>query len=580
MITSRKIMTIGIILGITISTCFAGEVLVRIDNIASDRIHMKGFELLKGGEFEIKGVGLRGRSSDDLVAYTWLLDSRTRKPVWVMENDNTDRAGRNGLREAEKTIVLDKGKYELYYYAAGRWSGNIKIDGDKVFELLGDFFGGDLDNDIDEYLDEFYVEVKSKDSFKDYALFEPDGNIDDALLQINKVGDSEYIEKGFSLERPIKIRIYALSEYPSSYKTPVDNAWITNAESGEKVWSMDRWNTDPAGGGKKNRYCDEEVKFEKGKYILYYVTDDSHSYDDFNVAPPYDPLNWGVALIVADKADKNAFGAYIPEGRSEPLVALTRMTDDDFASQSFQLLSDQAVRIVAIGEYSSGGREFVDYGWLENASTGKIVWEMTYRNTQNAGGADKNRMFDGPVALTKGYYVAHYVTDDSHSYRDWNASPPYEPALWGLSIYPGKDFDKPEFKILDESEVKLGAEILVKMTGLHDNERERSKFTLSKRTRVRIYAIGEGSRDEMYDYGWIDSDKTGKSIWEMTWRNTEPAGGASKNRMYDGNVILDPGEYEVYFITDGSHSFNDWNASKPRDPVSWGITVSKAEELD
>ena len=582
MITSIRFLAVGIITLIAFTAGQAGETIVKIDNVRSDRVNIRGFELLKGGEFEVSAIGFKGGFSDDLTSYGWILNTATRKPVWIMESDNSKRYGRKGMREAEKTITLEKGKYELYYYAAGRWGGNIKINGDDIFEFLGDLFSGDLNNDFEDYVDEFYIEVKSKGDFKDFRLFEPDGKIDDALLQVNKVGDSEYIEKGFTLSKPATLRIYALSEYPGSYKTPVDHAWIINAESGVKVWSMDRWNTDPAGGGSKNRYSDETEKFEKGNYVLYYVTDDSHSYDDFNVAPPYDPLNWGVAIIAVDKADKNAFSDFKPEGRGEPLVDLTRMRDDDFASQAFELKNEQSLRVIALGEYGSGSKEFVDYGWIENASTGKIVWEMTRRNTESAGGADKNRKFDGLVSLPKGFYIAHYITDDSHSYRDWNTSPPYEPELWGLSIYPGKDFDKSKLKLLDESEIKQSAEILVKMTGVRDNERRRGQFKLNKRTRVRIYAIGEGSRDEMYDYGWIASENSGnrgRSIWEMTWRNTDPAGGASKNRLFDDTIILDPGQYEVYFITDGSHSFNDWNASKPRDPVNWGITISKVEDF-
>lgn len=579
MLTSGKLATVVFPILLTASAAIADVTVARIDNVRSDRVNVRGFELLNGGEFQIDAVGYRSGYDDNLAAYGWILDSSTRRPVWVMESDNSERHGRKGLREAKKTIRLEKGKYELYYYAAGRWGGNIKIDGENVIEFLGDLFKGDFNGDFEDLIDEFYIEVKAEGDFGDFRSFEPDGKIDGALLQINKAGDSEYIEKGFSLDKDVKLRIYALSEYPSSYKTPVDHAWITEAESGKKIWSMDRWNTDPAGGGSKNRFSDDTQKFEKGKYVLHYVTDDSHSYDEFNVAPPYDPLNWGVALIAVDRSDKDSFRTYAPEGRGEPLLDLTKMRDDDFASQAFELKSEQSLRVVALGEYGSWRKEFVDYGWIENASTGKIVWEMTRRNTESAGGADKNRKFDGLVDLPKGLYIAHYITDDSHSYRDWNASPPYEPELWGLSIYPGKDFDKSKFGLLDESEVRQGAEILVKMTGLHDNVRRRGQFSLSKRTRIRIYAIGEGSRDEMYDYGWLTNDDNGKSVWEMSWRNTEPAGGASKNRLFDDTIILDKGKYEVYFITDGSHSFNDWNASKPRDPVNWGITISKVEEF-
>ncbi|MEE9553260.1 MAG: hypothetical protein V3W18_03090 [candidate division Zixibacteria bacterium] len=577
--TSGKFMAAGIIAIAAATTGFAGDTIVQIEPIRSDRVSVQGFELLKDGEFEIEAIGFRSGYNDDLSAYGWLLDSKTRKPVWVMESDNTRRQGRKGLRKALKTISLVKGKYEIYYYASGRWSGNLKINGDDIIEFLGDLFKGDFDGDFDDYIDEFFIKISSTDSYKDFKLFEPDGMIEDALIQVNKVGDSEYIEKGFALDKPMKLRIYALSEYPNSYKIPVDHAWIVDAESGKKVWTMDRWNTDPAGGGSKNRYSDEKENFEKGKYLLYYVSDGSHSYDEFNVTPPYDPLNWGVTILAADKSDKKSFSTYTPEGRGDPLVDLARMRDDDFESQAFELKSEQSLRVVALGEYGSSSKDFVDYGWIENASTGRIVWEMTRRNTENAGGASKNRKFDGLVTLPKGYYKAHYITDGSHSYRDWNASAPYEPELWGLSIYPGKDFNKSKFKVLEESELKLSAEILGKMTGLRDNERRRSKFSIDKRTRIRIYAIGEGSRGEMYDYGWIENDKTGRTVWEMTWRNTDPAGGASKNRMFDDTLILDPGKYEVYFITDGSHSFNDWNSSKPRDPVNWGITVSKVEDF-
>jgi hypothetical protein len=42
-------------------------------------------------------------------------------------------------------------------------------------------------------------------------------------------------------------------------------------------------------------------------------------------------------------------------------------------------------------------------------------------------------------------------------------------------------------------------------------------------------------------------------------------------------ILLEKGEYEAYYITDDSHSFGDWNDSKPRDPVHWGVTITVAE---
>ena len=51
------------------------------------------------------------------------------------------------------------------------------------------------------------------------------------------------------------------------------------------------------------------------------------------------------------------------------------------------------------------------------------------------------------------------------------------------------------------------------------------------------------------------------------------AGGATKNRRFDGVIRLPAGSYVLRYETDGSHSFGDWNAAPPDDPESWGITV-------
>jgi hypothetical protein len=556
------------------TAALANDPIVAIDDVSFERIEYAGIEINKSGEFTVEAVGLRGYDSDDFIAYGWMIDSRTRELVWKMKKRNVKRHGRRGLVKADDSINLEPGKYELYYYVGSRWGRNIVINGKNVIDFLGDIFDGDFDGDIEDHIDDFYISlIPEDDDFRDFRTFEPDGKIENALIQINRVEDSEYIEKGFSLAKRTEIRIYALCEYPSSYKTPVDMAWIVDAVTREKVWEMDRWNTDYAGGGKKNKLSDEKIEIDKGRYILYYVTDNSHSWDHFNVMPPYDPFNWGVALLSTGDTDRSAFTTFVPEGKGEPLIDLTRMGDDDFESQAFELKSEQSLLVHCLGEYSSWGKEFVDYGWIENAENGRTVWEMTKRNTVHAGGASKNRKFDRIITLPKGFYISHYITDDSHSYRDWNASAPYESNLWGLAIYPGKDFKNSDFKMLKESEVATGADLLVRMTGLRDNERKRAKFTIKERTKIHIYAIGEGSRDEMYDYGWIVDDKTGRAVWEMTWRNTEPAGGARKNRMFRDSVILEPGTYVVNYVTDGSHSFNDWNASKPRNPSNWGITV-------
>lgn len=197
---------------------------------------------------------------------------------------------------------------------------------------------------------------------------------------------------------------------------------------------------------------------------------------------------------------------------------------------------------------------------------------MTRRNTQHAGGGKKNRLHDGIVHLPAGDYIVYYITDDSHSYRDWNTGPPYDPEAWGITIRVAEeDFDP---QIVKEYREREDPNILANLTGIGNHERRRDRFYIDKVTKIHIYAIGEGDRDDMYDYGWIESER-GRVLWEMTYRNTDHAGGARKNRLYNDTMILEEGEYEVHFVTDGSHSFDRWNASPPDDPFHWGIMVMK-----
>ena len=561
-------------------TSVKAETFLKLERPDLDDVKAAGFELTKAGKVDITAVGLNLKYRDDLNVYAWIINHDTREPVWVMEERHTDREkGSRLLRRAETTEKLDKGKYELYLFAGSFMFSNISIHGTgDFFEFLGDIFGSKHERDIEEYLDDCFVQLSSDDLAKsDIKFFDVTGDLPGALIRHNRLGDSEYIQSGFSLDKPMNIHIYSIFEFPSGDRAPVDYGWIINADTRDKVWELDRWNSEWAGGSRKNRKFDDDVELPKGNYLLYFVTDDSHSMDEFNANPPYDPFNWGITLLPGRNFDPSAFHTFEPAGKGQPLIDLTKARDNDFLQSAFRLNRETSLRIYAIGEYSYSDREFVDYGWIQNAASGKIVWEMTSNNTEYAGGAQKNRMFDGNVTLPKGEYIAYYMTDDSHSYRDWNDSPPFDPGAWGLAIYPGPNFKSDNFAKISKFDITKDSNILVKMVMVRDDERRRDKFTLDKQTRIHVYAIGEGDSDEMFDYGWIIDDRTGRSVWEMTWRNTEPAGGARKNRLFDDDITLDPGTYEVYYISDGSHAFNDWNAPRPRDPINWGITISKSE---
>ncbi len=563
--------------------------LVEINDIRQGDLEMVGFELTQGAEVDIEAVGVRTRYSKQMAVYAWIIDHETRQPVWVMSLARSAKHKESrALRFAEKVKFLEKGKYELYMYAGDLFTGNFNVSGSKdFFDLLGDIFDDEEDQDdeyyyrdVRYYLDDCYVKVSSEEIGVDKVkTFDVNGDFSDALARFNGVGNDEYIRQMFTLDKPMNLRIYSLIEHPRGWDAPVDGAWIVNAETREKVWQMDRWNTERAGGGKKNRKFDDEVRLDKGTYVLHYASDDSHSAEEFNVAPPYDPLNWGVTLFPGKDLDPSAFHLVDKKLSVDPLIDFSRARNDDFMEQAFELKKDCQLRVYALGECTGKRSDFADYGWIENAVTGKTVWEMTWRNTEPAGGGDKNRMFDGIIDLEKGKYIAFYTTDDSHAYRSWNVKRPFDPSAWGMTIYGGEGMDAKDMTFLTEAEVMDDSKVLCSLTRVRDRERRRANFALSKETKVNILAIGEYSAGDrnFCDYGWIEDAKTGKTVWEMTRRNTDHAGGGDKNRMFDGTVTLDKGEYDVFYISDGSHSFNDWNVRQPDNPRKWGITVTLAE---
>lgn len=79
----------------------------------------------------------------------------------------------------------------------------------------------------------------------------------------------------------------------------------------------------------------------------------------------------------------------------------------------------------------------------------------------------------------------------------------------------------------------------------------------------------------MYDTGWIKNMDSGKIVWEMTYRVSEHAGGAGKNRKFNNYVLLPAGNYRLYYESDGSHSYMDWNDDPPVDQMNYGIKILK-----
>lgn len=168
--------------------------------------------------------------------------------------------------------------------------------------------------------------------------------------------------------------------------------------------------------------------------------------------------------------------------------------------------------------------------------------------------------------------MVYYRTDGSHSFDDWNASPPKNQRDYGITLYAVDRLSEDDYEIVDRFHPT--GNVLVDLTGLGDDEQRSQKFTLENTVDIRVMAIGEGKSNHMYDYGWIE-DENGEIIWEMTYRKTYHAGGASKNRIVVANITLRPGKYTARFVTDDSHSYRGFNASPPDEPERWGMVITQ-----
>jgi hypothetical protein len=533
--------------------------------------------------------------SKQLFAYGWIIDASTRMPVWTMTVDNTSKSGDD--REFEGSVALKPGKYEAYFTAYAfayhtTFSHFIANVDHRVTPLFGQqeqpkgnvvtwfksWWSDDIAKEWQKRCAEWGMELKVDDGDRwavvTYPLpTRPEG----CTVQAVGLGDNVVLRKAFSVSKPTGVVITALGEGASG-KELHDHGWIINMSSRERVWSMEGRGMEHAGGASKNLRVRRSMTLDAGSYVLYYVTDGSHSTDDWNAEPPYDPLRWGITVCVADPEERGNISEIPYEETQNVIVKLVRVGDDEMRSEGFVLKEDSEVRVYAFGERSNSRRIMADYGQILDARTREKVWSMDVDRTMPAGGAEKNRYLDEIIRLPRGSYVVTYTTDDSHAYNDWNDDPPFDQENYGITVMGvGPGYSSSVVGKYVESRDKG---ILAQLVRIRDEADASERFTLDRTTRLRVYAVGEGQNREMFDYGWIENAKTGAIVWEMTYSMTMHAGGGRKNRSVNTTVVLERGEYVLRYRSDDSHSYGDWNVDPPEDAMYWGITVYRDEPAE
>jgi len=414
---------------------------------------------------------------------------------------------------------------------------------------------------------------------------------------------AEVRQQGFSLPRPTKVHIYARGGglhqilHTSSDNPLFAYGWILNATTREVVWQMDGANT------KRDweyRVADRYLDLPAGSYEAYFANhgfgqglffaqwtrnidrraleaganERPHGFlatmgaDDASLLRRWREQvgNYGMEIYLAGGQPSEVATFEAPLRWKNIVVTLPANTDNGHWTQAFRV--HKPITLHVYGEGEGSGRSMHDYGWITDAHSRVRVWEMGMDKSQYAGGARKNRRQVETLQLPAGDYEASFITDDSHSPADWNAAPPCDPGLYGLTLSVPSDTDLPAVTLTKP----LGWTVLAELVRVGNDQDRRASFTLATAQPVRIYAIAEGDGDDMADPGWLE-DAAGTRVWTMVRSHTVHAGGASKNRLADELISLPKGTYTLRFRTDDSHAYGHWNDDPPWDPEHYGMTV-------
>jgi hypothetical protein len=542
-------------------------------------LYEQSFEIEAPTILDLEVVGAGTSEFDDLHAYGWILNLDTHRVVWRLTLDTaTPDPDDDETWTFTGRIELPAGPYVAYFNAIGRHlrrDEEVRI-GDVRWGFIqttaGKWFDWDTFGEPDNWM--FQIRATDADVVSLLAIEVASISARETLVDFSPLGSNAFETAAFQTTAPITVDIHGTFEFDPHQEQYGDVAWITDARTGDRIWEPNPDDFEPAGGAEKNHLFTDRIRLKPGEYIVTATTDDSHAYQKWNEAAPWNPAGWGIEVRLSPEDRELVSLIEDPRG-ARAIARIERVKSGSFVRRAFRVSEPLLVRIEGLAEL--GKRRpvrLLDYGWIERLPDRMVVWTMQGQAGEAAGGSSKNRRIRGEARLAAGDYMLCYLTDAGHAFEDWGYPQPNEPDAWGIGVYAAdSDFDPASVQSVPLADVDPA---IVSLSPNGDNAKRSQVMTLPRAFNLRVIAMGERFGGVFYDYGWIENLDTGKEVWSLKTSKTEHAGGGQKNRLADEVIRLQAGRYRIHYVSDGSHAFGSWNAGQPDHPELWGISIYAA----
>jgi len=507
----------------------------------------------------VEAVGSVG-ATDTLEATAWLLDAASRRTVWAMDAKPGKRLAGTLVRTSD-TLDLPAGTYELYFSTLGTSRRGRSLvdrvfsreaqwrnDAGRWYVTLATVGGGTLSSE--RLNDERLVTGRLAENASDVG--------DDSTLLWRARSAHDENTATFLAADSAVLRLDVLGLPTMSVVVKDDDDRV--------VWELDRSALAPVERGFVSGSL--RVPLPAGTYRMDFDPDGAGP-GDWPRHPPLDPGAWGLKATAEQ-------GRLV---RFDPFTSLTKVVEIQANRGSgrwtvpFEVLRETRVVVAAMGEITSQDNAY-DTGGLYGQD-GSTVWELTYDDSDEAGGVSKNRKAVRTLTLAPGHYEARFHTDDSHHYEGWNSesSAPDHPERWGISVFAFQPEDVRAGQASAQASLESSAssassgEVLAAIENVRNDDDDEARFVLDEAGMVHVRAAAEAGGDDV----WI-TNAQGATLWTI---ESEPA--KDGWRIVNRRLELPAGEYTAHVRADGSKAAVTFAEETGRPRSEYGIRVSRVK---